>query len=370
MKSFVLLAICAVAIASPYYEEINPPEASAPVTELEQESAEEFNLLQAVEKLRHVAPQEHADLVEHIHKHAELLQQSKKAKAYKHNWNKSKAAITAAIKSLGAQLSAGHTHDKNMLAKQRKFLNGVIAKAAMAGMRTVGTYRNRACPTKRAEEAADRKKKAALAARGKHENKNICRLGTTWGDMEVDKATPKFGTELRSAWDKARATWVKMTRAYNAAVAAHKSAKKAHEKAMAAFKTSLGLESSNAYNACLNAHKEYEALKKEVASNVRTRKQTFIASLVITCYIDNLTSRKSAKACADKKRKSSTSMWDITPGKLGKCPSKSVFENKFGPKTWRPTTTNCKGGTPSPTPSRGSSSYGFSKSTRTKTRRV
>jgi len=332
------------------------------IASAEENSPQEESLLQAVEELRHVAPEAHTDLVNHIHKHAEFLQVGKKAKAYRHDWKKSKAAITAAIKSLGSQLTTGHTHDKNVLAKQKKFLNGVIAKAAVNGINTVNKYKNNACPVKRAEEAADRKKNAAKAARGKHEKKNICKLGTTWADMDIDKSTPTFGSELRNAWDKARSGWVKLTRQYNAAVAAHNSAKKAHATAMASFKTSVGLESTNARKACLNSHKEYEALKKEVASNVRTRKATFIASLVITCYVDNLTSKSGAKACADKKRKASTSMWNINAGSLGKCPSSSTYESRFGPKNWQPTTGNCKG--------RKTSSYSFSKSTTTKKRRL
>merc|ERR1711924_514787 len=84
---------------------------------------------------------------------------------------------------------------------------------------------------------------------------------------------------------------------------AHRAAEKKRNAAMAKFRTALKIEVANADSACKNAHGEYEALKREVASNVNSRKQVFISTLLITCYVDNITSNASAKACADRKRR-------------------------------------------------------------------
>merc|ERR1711904_454443 len=41
---------------------------------------------------------------------------------------------------------------------------------------------------------------------------NICGgLSTTWGDMDIDKSTAKYGTALRNGWDKVRTDFVKAT---------------------------------------------------------------------------------------------------------------------------------------------------------------
>jgi len=110
---------------------------------------------------------------------------------------------------------------------------------------------------------------------------------------------------------------------------------------MAQFKTALRIEVSNAVSACSNAHKEYNALKREVASNVNSRKQVFISTLLITCYVDNITSNSSAKACADRKRRASTSQWNINAGSLARCPSKAHLTNSMGPAGWKPTVKSC-----------------------------
>merc|ERR1712093_104159 len=85
----------------------------------------------------------------------------------------------------------------------------------------------------------------------------------------------------------------------------------------------------------------YEALKREVASNVNSRKQVFISTLLITCYVDNITSNASAKACADRKRRASTSQWNINGGSLARCPSKAHLTNSMGPAGWKPSSRAC-----------------------------
>merc|ERR1711998_415650 len=112
---------------------------------------------------------------------------------------------------------------------------------------------------------------------------------------------------------------------------------------LASFKTAVSIQAANTLAMCQSAHAEYNTLKGEVASNVDTRKQTFIATLVITCYVDNMTDNSAAKTCADKKRAASTSQWDITPPAMKPCSSKSTNENKYGPLDWTPALNNCRG---------------------------
>merc|ERR1712178_358870 len=153
------------------------------------------------------------------------------------------------------------------------------------------------------------------------------------------------------AWDKARNRWVQAKAEHDKAAAETKAAKQKREKAMASFTTSLSLEASNAHTACKNAASEYATLCMDVRSNVKTRKQTYIATLVITCYIDNLTSNASAKSCADKQRSASTSKWNISCGATESCPGKDHWKNSWGPPSWQPTKSNCPVG-PSPAPSK------------------
>merc|ERR1711881_497068 len=119
-------------------------------------------------------------------------------------------------------------------------------------------------------------------------------------------------------------------------------AQKAHTEAMAAFTTAVNLEASNAHNACKNAHKQYNDLKNEVFNNVKSRKHVYIASLIIHCYVDNLKSNSAAKSCADKKRKSDTSMWNISANNLAACVSKAALQERFGPLSWKPSSKSCE----------------------------
>merc|ERR1712146_276483 len=66
-----------------------------------------------------------------------------------------------------------------------------------------------------------------------------------------------------------------------------------------------------------------------------------IATLVVSCYVDNLTSNASAKSCADRKRRASTSHWNLHPGKLGNCKSKASLTSTMGPAHWTPSTKTC-----------------------------
>merc|ERR1712054_340670 len=318
MKTCVILAIVAVAFSADSFSE----DFSDEISFIQDEPDE--TLASAVHELRSAAPELLQAHVDHIAKHAELIQShsmSSKAKAYAHNFAASQRAIKAALKSLNDQLAAGHSHDKNALNTARANAGTLLANVKSKSKAAVNNYRGKACPSKRAEESANAKKAAAKSKLDKEKNTKICTLATTWGDMDIDKSTPKFGSALRNGWDQARSKWLKAKAAWDAAVKAHNTAIANHNKAMASFTTAVKIEATNTVNQCNNGHKEYNILKNEVASNVRTRKATFIATLVIACYIDNVASNSAAKACADKQRKASVSQWNITPAALAACSS-------------------------------------------------
>jgi len=311
------------------------------------------NIIAVAKHLQRISDTRHEYNVNQIAKHAAALVQTRmlvddddsvdeeKAKAYAHNFAASKKAITAALNSLNGQLAAGHTHDKNALASAKNAGSNAITSAFNSGSSKCKSYKNKACPLKRAEERADASKAAAKKKMDGVKAGKICPLRTTWGDMDVEKSVPKFGTELRNRWDSVRSEFVKAKSAYDAAVRAHQNAVNAHNSAMASFRTALNIEAAAAHTACLAAHNEYNALKREVASNVQSRKQVWVATLVVTCYVDNLTSNSAAKACADKKRSENTSRWNINGGSLAACKSKATLTSTFGPSGWTPTRANC-----------------------------
>jgi len=309
-------------------------------------------LMDAVKTLRKHAPSHMSFHVNRVAKHAALIQSGdwgddvmKKAKSYKHTFSASKAAIKSALSGLTNQLTTGHNHDKSALNSGFNAGKNAISTAASTGRNKTAGYKHKACPTKRHEDEADAKKRAAKSAMQSIQTTKMCSSGIseTWKDMDVDKSSPKFGTQLRNKWDKARSNWLQAKAKYDAAVKAHKDAQTRHNLAMASFKTACKLEASNAHQACKNAHAEYATLKREIAGNVGMRKQVYIATLVVTCYIDNLTGNAAAKACADKQHGANTSRWNISPANLAACTSTSRLSDDFGPENWRPTSGNCGG---------------------------
>merc|ERR1711970_1049708 len=317
---FFALALAAVAFGSSHTEDFSEG------YELLQDVPAEENLLSAVHEMRQFAPkhlQEHVKVVAH---HAELIQDSK-AKAYAHDFTKSQAAIKAALSSLNADLESGHAHDVEALKVAKASGNKVVSDAGAAAKTRVRVYRDQACPTKRAEESADAKKQAAKKKMDAIADNNICGgLSTTWGDMDIDKSAAKYGVALRNGWDKVRTDFVKAKVAHSEATKEHNAAIAAHERSMAGFKTALGIEAQNVLDACRAA-----------------RKQTYVAGLVIRCYVDNITSNSGAKTCADRARSADVSRWNINGGTLHPCASKVANENSFGPKDWTATPGNCKG---------------------------
>merc|ERR1711990_734389 len=224
----------------------------------------------AVKKLREHAPPHLTEHMRLVSKHAKALQLSQdsdrdyddKAKAYTHNFEAASRAIKAALSTLRKELQTGHNHDV-----------GILKSSQASAANKVKGLKHEGCPTKRAEEKADEDKKKAKRARDDEKNKKICPLNTTWHDMDIHKSVPKYGAELRNAWDKARARWVSRDNAYKAAIKAHETSIVKHEEKIAAFKAATKLEARATNDRCNNAHKEYEALKKDVQSNVNTRKQ-------------------------------------------------------------------------------------------------
>merc|ERR1711918_320696 len=137
------------------------------------------------------------------------------------------AAIKAALKALTNQLNDGHRHDKAALATGINEGTSAISSKKTSGKNKCQTFKDKACPTKREEmEAdaakADAKKKMQHVGKGK-----VCDSpGSTWGDMDVDKATPKYGDELRNKWDKKRGEYETAKAKYDAAVKKHDNADK------------------------------------------------------------------------------------------------------------------------------------------------
>jgi len=331
--AFVIVLVALAASAPSYREE---EWGSELIEELPQE-----DLMQVVNHLRGLVKDKklkhHANL---ISDHAVLIQ---KARAYGHDFSASKAAIAAALKSLNKQLEEGHSHDVEALKQGKSDNEKMIEKGQNNGKVKTHGYRNKACPTKRAEEEADSKKKAAKQVMDEIRKGKICgKIGAaTWGDMDVEKASPKFGMVIRNEWDKTHATYAEAKIKFDVAVKKHRAALEKHNVAMAAFKTALDMEVANADNVCKNAHKEYAALQSEVAHNVMARKQVYTATLVVQCYVDNLSNNAGAKKCADGARDADTSKFNIDGGKLAACPSRSHLTNVMGPEGWKATVANC-----------------------------
>lgn len=61
-----------------------------------------------------------------VSKHAAIMDESSKTKAYVHNFRSTQAAIRAALKTLNDELLAGHRHDESVLKNSRaKHVNAV-----------------------------------------------------------------------------------------------------------------------------------------------------------------------------------------------------------------------------------------------------
>merc|ERR1711881_778036 len=300
--------------------------------------APEENLMTVVKELRQAT--DNTPLSVHgmrIEDHANLIQ---KARAHKHSFG-ARNALRAAIRALVSELSSGHNHDRNALNNERNAGHNAMRNAVNRGKGVTRRYREKACPTKKAQVEAEAARNSAKNALNSIKRRKVCNLNPSWFDMNIKGAAPKFGGELRNRWDKARADYLRKLAKYNAAVRAYNKASREHAAAMAAFKATTKAEASNAHAACRNAHKAYELLKRDVASNVATRKQVYVPSKVITCYIDNLSNNNGAKNCSDRARRANTSRWNINAPAIHKCQSKVALQATLGPLSWRPSKRNC-----------------------------
>merc|ERR1712072_621467 len=172
-------------------------------------------------------------------------------------------------------------------------------------------------------------------------NAKVCPLSTTMEDMDVDKNTPAFGVELRNKWDRVRAKYVKVNAAHNAAVKAHEQAKRKVAAAYAAMKTAVKLEASNSHSRCKQAKAEYEVLKKDVFSNVKTRKSVATSVLVVKCYVNHITNNNAAHHCANRTRRQSQAIWNIRAPGWKPCASPACLQSSFGPVNWHASYRNC-----------------------------
>jgi len=348
---FAVILIVAAAHATDGGESFE--DAFAPETEFMQAPMENevSDLMSAVNKLRQNAPAHlnaHMDLVSKHAKAMVLAQEDSeedsedtKAKSYTHDFETASKAIKAALTMLRKELQSGHNHDVDVLKRQKSSAGNTLSSGVEGAKNKVKSLKHAGCPTKRAEEKADEDKAKAKRHRDDVKNKKICPLGTTWDDMDIHKTVPKYGAELRSAWDKARAEWVSKDNAFKAATKAHERSIVQHESKMAAFTTAVTIEAQAANERCKAAHNEYNALNRDVQSNVGTRKQVDISSKVVECYVKHMTNNAAAKTCADRARRADVSIWNIDGGKLNDCESKAHLENAFGPKSWTATKKNC-----------------------------
>merc|ERR1711970_1058307 len=354
MKTFAALLLVAAVVSATEFDALSTFQAAdwshesteAPGFTQEATDAPTMTLMDAVEELKLKAPAALKEHVVRVAKHASLIQSTNldaRAKAYKHSFNKSKAALHSALNMLVSQLKAGHKHDTGVLKQTKRSLEkGMSSVMAAAKNKTQGA-KNKVCPHQRAEEKARSKRSGAKKAMLKTGNAKVCPLSTTMEDMDVDKNTPAFGVELRNKWDRVRAKYVKHNAAHNAAVKAHEAAKSKVAAAYAAMKTAVKLEASNSHSRCKQAKAEYEVLKKDVFSNVKTRKSVATSVLVVKCYVNHITNNNAAHHCANRARRQSQAIWNIRAPAWKPCTSVASLQSQFGPVNWTASYRNCAG---------------------------
>merc|ERR1711939_1052509 len=354
MKTFAALLLVAAVVSATEYDALSTFQAAdwstesteAPGFTQEATDAPTMTLMDAVEELKFKAPAALKEHVVRVAKHASLIQSTNldaRAKAYKHSFNKSKAALHSALNMLVSQLKAGHKHDTGVLKQTKRSLEkGMSSVMAAAKNKTQGA-KHKACPLQRAEEKARSKRSGAKKAMLRVGNAKVCPLSATMEDMDVDKNTPAFGVELRNKWDRVRAKYVKVNAAHNAAVKAHNASKSKVAAAYAAMKTAVKLEASNSHSRCKQAKAEYEVLKKDVFSNVKTRKSVATSVLVVKCYVNHITNNNAAHHCANRARRQSQAIWNIRAPAWKPCTSVASLQSSFGPVNWHASYRNCAG---------------------------
>merc|ERR1712093_738723 len=350
MKFIVIVALLAAA-ALAHNEDVEEAISENAPDLVDEDPELEEDLESAVRHLKQLVPKELQRHTDELATHVAFIQEAKKKakkvnlveapKAYKHNFSAARAAIKAALSALTSDLTSGHNHDSRMLSNARSAGVARIRETTRRNKARVTNFRHKACPTKRAEEGADKKKRAAQNAVNAIKKKQICNVATTWKAMGITTPTPKLGTAMYNKWTRNRADFVRKTAQYNAAAAAHKRARRAHAQAMTSFKVALNLEVKNTHRSCVNTGNDYKRLMRDVQGNVKMRKEVYIATLIVGCYADNLASNKSAGRCADVKRRADTRRWNIVMAAPQRCRSRNTLLSALGPANWQPTWANC-----------------------------
>lgn len=280
--------------------------------------------------------QEHTDYIRSI-----FLQ--RKPTVYKADYSKEQKKIDMALKTITGEtwsiLESGHKADEQALKVGRAKGNRIIKDVQLRAKRKMPSYKAKACVARRARDGAAKAKREArdkLVAIG---DGAICKTSissVTYGDLDIDKASPSMGHTLRQTWDKTRAKYIQAKQRYKDASAVYKRASLAYSGAISAFRIALGLLASNTHADCKAAHKQYAALTREIEANVKTRKQVFISTRCISCWAKHLQNKPAARACWIREKHAPTTKWDLHPGKLQPCLGKAMNENRLGPKSWLP----------------------------------
>merc|ERR1711881_53670 len=126
--------------------------------------APEENLMTVVKELRQAT--DNTPLSVHgmrIEDHANLIQ---KARAYKHSFG-ARNALRAAIRALVSELSSGHNNDRNAG-------HNAMRNAVNRGKGVTRRYREKACPTKKAQVEAEAARNSAKNALNSIKRRKVC----------------------------------------------------------------------------------------------------------------------------------------------------------------------------------------------------
>jgi len=177
-----------------------------------QVSARSYDNLQSLFREFNVDP---SFLQEHV-EYIRSFIQKKGDDAFRANYKKEEAKIFAALKVLTGQtwsiLDMGHKADVKALKLARAKGNRVISKARVRAKHNTKSYKEKACFTKQARDVLVKKKRAARQKMTGIGRAKICKdvaiSRCTFGDMDVDKASPSYGIPLRKLWESTRGHYV------------------------------------------------------------------------------------------------------------------------------------------------------------------
>merc|ERR1712225_60312 len=200
MKTMIVALLLASAVMNVSFANIEEEiQNEAPAME----EALEYDLPSAINHLHRVVPgdlKRHTlRIKEHGHTLSQLLQSMTKKggfKIYKHNFSKAKAAIRAALAALTSDLRVGDGHDRRQLTNAYAAAGRRIRGTLARNKNRVKGFKHKACPTKRAEEKANQRKRAAAEAVTRINRQKICNVATTWRAMGIRGSRPKLGSAM------------------------------------------------------------------------------------------------------------------------------------------------------------------------------